>query len=178
VGPVESTAVRQTPLTATESPTPVPSSTSWRSVTCADCAPLTTAVTSARPSTIPVNIASPLLSGRDCGDPHVAADAYDVGQPEPRGAGDRGHADVAEHGRTGPEQRGRVVADDAVDEPLADERCGQPRAAFDEHDQRVASEQRGKQRPEVESPVGPRQLDHLGAAGAQRLDPLDVGVHT
>src|SRR3954447_10393663 len=173
--PSTSAAVRQTPLTATESPMAVSARSGSVMVSRAESDKVSTAVTVARLSTMPVNISMPLSVQRRV-DPHVRAEPRHVGDVEADRVADRRDAGRIEHRRPGAEQGGGVVADDAVDEPVAHERPGQCRSAFQKQQQRVAFEQLGKQRTEVEPAVTTRQLDHIGGGRAQRLDAVRLGI--
>src|SRR3954462_15189022 len=77
-----SAAVRQTPLTATESPTAVPARIGSAIVIRAESGSFSTAVIVARLSTMPVNISPPLsVQGRV--DTNIGADTRHVGDVEP-----------------------------------------------------------------------------------------------
>src|SRR3954447_3296167 len=80
--PSTSEAVRQTPLTATESPTSVPARIGSAIVIRAESGSFSTAVTVPRLSTMPVNISTP-LSGQGRVDTNIGADTRHVGDLEP-----------------------------------------------------------------------------------------------
>src|SRR3954453_7594348 len=86
--PSTSEAVRQTPLTATESPTAVPTRIGSAIVIRAESGSFSTAVTVARLSTMPGNI-SPPLSAQGRADTNVGPDTQHVGDPEPYRLTDR-----------------------------------------------------------------------------------------
>src|SRR3954466_12164843 len=150
-----SAAVRHTPLTATESPTAVPARSGSAMVSRAESDRTSTSVTVARLSTMPVNISTP-LSVEDGVDPYIRADPRHRGDVQPHGLADRRHTGRVEHRGPGTQQRRRVVADDAVHEPVAHERPGQRCAALQEQHHRVALEELGEQRGQVESAVAAR----------------------
>src|SRR5687767_6444733 len=133
-----STAVRQTPLTATESPgssSPPSGVATWSRTPSPSCS---TACTLPSPATSPVNIGLPLLE--PCADQHVVGDPLDL---DGRGAGsgiDRVDA------LAGDRRAGAAAArDDRGDERVelvdlarVEERAGQARAALEQHRANVA----------------------------------------
>src|SRR5689334_11381348 len=134
--PSTSTTVRQTPLTAIESPC-------WASaVTTGPCkarravspnspgAPSGTIdATDPSSSTMPVNTSCPF---HGCGEPQVRSDPRDVAHIKVDGAADGVHARRAERGRAGAEKFGGDVGHHAVDQAGPQEHAGQRGAAFEQ----------------------------------------------
>src|SRR3954470_5627542 len=147
--------VRHTPLTAMESPR----ATSCRtrsaricSTAASDWSSRTTRVPTS--STIPVNTSTPSVRGllptsvpgRAQPDRHVPAQEGDVDDRELQRLADCLNSQVADQGRSGAEQLGCEMDHCLVDEPLAEERRCQGRAALEQHPADVAVVQLGEQR--------------------------------
>src|SRR5581483_12132076 len=97
--------VRQTPLTATESPSAHPRNRSAARARRAAPSAGVTATTRPSSATIPVNISAHLAR-----DPYVRTELRDVADLQPYRRADRRDAGVGEHRRAGTEQCRRVVA--------------------------------------------------------------------
>src|SRR4051794_28446711 len=125
--------VRQTPLTAMESPCRASDATRGpRTARTTESPPTSvTAATSPSSSTMPVNMSALLLPDQR-GEPQVGADPRDVGELEADGLGDGRHAGVHQGGAAGAEKLRRDVPDDLVDETRGQEAAGQRRAALEQ----------------------------------------------
>src|SRR3954470_11513702 len=151
--------VRQTPLTAMESPSATSSSTRCARIfrtaatACppAICCSRTTTVPTS--STMPVNTSAPPVRGLYVSSvpvrpqPHlqVPAQRGDVDDREGQRVADRTNSQVADQGRTGAQQLRGEMDHDLVDQAFSQERGGQGGAALEQHSADVAGEQLGQE---------------------------------
>src|SRR3954468_4044656 len=155
---VTSVTVRQTPLTAIESPR----ATSCRtrsaricSTAASDWSSRTTRVPTS--STIPVNTSTPSVRGllptsvpgRAQPDRHVPAQEGDVDDRELQRLADPANSQVADQGRSGAEQLGCEMDHCLVDEASTEERGGQGGAALQQDPADVPVVQLGEQRRRI-----------------------------
>src|SRR5689334_1198128 len=162
------TAVRQTPLTAIESPSDS-SSASAVSISIREPAgSFSSERTLPRSWTRPVNI-SPLRHPR--ADENVVVHALDLARDCASGGVDRLHALPLE-------RRARVAAahehrrDEQahlVDLARVEERAGEVRAALEQQGLDAARAELGQRRPDARALVLPRRDDHLGAGGLESV---------
>src|SRR3954468_586625 len=152
---VTSVTVRQTPLTAIESPSATSCRTRSariRSTAASDWSSRTTRVPTS--STMPVNTSTPSVRGllptsvpgRAQPDRHVPAQEGDVDDREVQRVADPANSQVADQGGPRTEQLGCEMDHDLVHQPLAEESRGQGRAALEEDPADVPVEQFPQQR--------------------------------
>src|SRR5215207_9944653 len=161
-------AVRQTPLTATESPSAISPASRVRtpSVTPPSVASMTT--TLPRSCTSPVNT-SPFPEPR--GDQHVAGDPFDVERERARRLGDPLDALALERvARVGAadDDRGEEQPQ-LVELARVEEGAGELRAALEQQRRHVGRAELVERRSHARRLVLPRRDDHLGAGGLQRV---------
>src|SRR4051794_11512074 len=153
-----SVTVRQTPLTAMESPRATSCSTRSariRSTAASDWSSRTTRVPTS--STIPVNTSTPpvrgllptSVPGGAQPDRHVPAQESDVGDREGQRAVDPVNSQVADQGGPGTEQLGCEMDHDLVDQPRAQESGGQRGPALQQDPADVAVVELGQQRRRI-----------------------------
>src|SRR5215204_461618 len=161
-------AVRQTPSTATESPSAIWPASRVRTPSVTPSAFASTAVTVPRSCTSPVNT-SPLPEPG--GDQHVAGDPLDVERERARRLRDPLDALALERVarvRAADEDRGEEQPQ-LVELARVEERAGQLRAALEQDRREVGGAELVERRAHARRLVLPRRDDHLGARGLQRV---------
>src|SRR3954469_20877363 len=162
-----STAVRHTPLTATESPgaSSAPSGVDTRRRTPSPSS--STASTLPMPATSPVNIGLPLLEAR--ADQHVVADSLDRHRLGAQGGADAVDARARNRGAgaaaAGHDRRDERVV--LVDLAGVEERAGQVRTALEQHGLDVALAELLERRAHALRVGRPLHADHLDAGGLE-----------
>src|SRR4051812_10620983 len=163
------TAVRHTPLTATESPSRSSRASGERTLRRTPSFVLSTRCTVPRSWTSPVNTGSPLPQPR--ADQHVAADALAVQRERADGVGDLLDALPLERvarGAPADEQR-RQEQPDLVDLARVEERAGDVRAALEQDRRDLAVAELVERRAHPGGLVLADGDDDLGARGLQRV---------
>src|SRR3954466_10528615 len=149
------TAVRQTPLTATESPSRRSPASADRTRSRTPSSVASRATTVPRSAIRPLNTRSPLLEAR--GDEDVAGERLARDRPRPQRVGDAGHAPAVERAPRGPRSRHerRDEQADLVDRARVHERAREVRAALEQHapDGRVEGAELVERRLEAGGPV-------------------------